>query len=121
MLQPRQHPFPTDELQHLEEPGTDRLARHGHPRRVNQHTGLDGALLGDRPQRRLERVTVERVERGKAGLERVEVIADSACRQMLLDSCGVEIGLKRLEARPTATLCIDCKTLDELRERQVAK
>ncbi|MBW8904534.1 MAG: RNA polymerase-binding protein DksA [Betaproteobacteria bacterium] len=37
------------------------------------------------------------------------------------DSCGVEIGLKRLEARPTATLCIDCKTLDELRERQVAK
>ena len=37
------------------------------------------------------------------------------------DKCGVEIGLKRLEARPTATLCIDCKTLDELRERQVAK
>ena len=37
------------------------------------------------------------------------------------ESCGVEIGLKRLEARPTATLCIDCKTLDEMRERQVAK
>lgn len=37
------------------------------------------------------------------------------------ESCGVEIGLKRLEARPTATLCIDCKTLDEIRERQVAK
>ena len=37
------------------------------------------------------------------------------------DSCGIEIGLKRLEARPTATLCIDCKTLDEQRERQVAK
>jgi RNA polymerase-binding transcription factor len=37
------------------------------------------------------------------------------------ESCGVEIGLKRLEVRPTATLCIDCKTLDELRERQVAK
>ena len=37
------------------------------------------------------------------------------------DKCGVEIGLKRLEARPTATLCIDCKTLDELREKQVAK
>jgi DnaK suppressor protein len=36
-------------------------------------------------------------------------------------SCGVEIGLKRLEARPTATQCIDCKTLDEIRERQVAK
>lgn len=37
------------------------------------------------------------------------------------ESCGVEIGLKRLEARPTATLCIDCKTLDEMREKQVAK
>lgn len=37
------------------------------------------------------------------------------------ESCGIEIGLKRLEARPTATLCIDCKTLDEIRERQVAK
>ena len=37
------------------------------------------------------------------------------------DKCGIEIGLKRLEARPTATLCIDCKTLDELREKQVAK
>lgn len=37
------------------------------------------------------------------------------------ESCGIEIGLKRLEARPTATLCIDCKTLDEMRERQIAK
>ena len=37
------------------------------------------------------------------------------------DSCGVEIGIKRLEARPTATLCIDCKTLDELKEKQMAK
>jgi len=37
------------------------------------------------------------------------------------ESCGVEIGLERLQARPTATLCIDCKTLEEIRERQVAK
>jgi DnaK suppressor protein len=36
------------------------------------------------------------------------------------ENCGAEIGLKRLEARPTATLCIDCKTLDEIREKQVA-
>jgi DnaK suppressor protein len=32
--------------------------------------------------------------------------------------CGVEIGLRRLEARPTATLCIDCKMLDEIKEKQ---
>ncbi len=35
------------------------------------------------------------------------------------DTCGVEIGIRRLEARPTATLCVDCKTLDEIREKQV--
>lgn len=34
------------------------------------------------------------------------------------EECGVEIGIKRLEARPTATLCIDCKTLAEVREKQ---
>jgi DnaK suppressor protein len=37
------------------------------------------------------------------------------------DKCGIEIGIQRLEARPTATLCIDCKTLEELREKQTAK
>jgi len=37
------------------------------------------------------------------------------------DNCGIEIGLARLEARPTATQCIDCKSLDEIREKQMAK
>jgi DnaK suppressor protein len=36
------------------------------------------------------------------------------------ESCGIEIGIRRLEARPTATMCIDCKTLEEIRERQTA-
>jgi len=35
------------------------------------------------------------------------------------ESCGDEIGIKRLEARPTATHCIDCKTLDEIKEKQL--
>ncbi len=35
------------------------------------------------------------------------------------EACGVEIGIRRLEARPTATQCIDCKTLDEIREKQM--
>ncbi len=34
------------------------------------------------------------------------------------ETCGIDIGLRRLEARPTATQCVDCKTLDELREKQ---
>ena len=35
------------------------------------------------------------------------------------EACGIEIGIRRLEARPTASLCIDCKTLDEIREKQM--
>jgi DnaK suppressor protein len=34
------------------------------------------------------------------------------------ESCGAEIGLKRLEVRPTATLCVDCKTVDEIKEHR---
>ncbi|OUV62259.1 MAG: RNA polymerase-binding protein DksA [Gammaproteobacteria bacterium TMED119] len=37
------------------------------------------------------------------------------------ESCGIEIGIRRLEARPTATLCIDCKTLQEIKEKQIYK
>jgi len=33
--------------------------------------------------------------------------------------CGIDIGVRRLEARPTADLCIDCKELDEIKERQM--
>ncbi|AMS15991.1 RNA polymerase-binding protein DksA [Pseudomonas chlororaphis] len=37
------------------------------------------------------------------------------------ESCGVEIGIRRLEARPTADMCVDCKTLAEIKEKQVGK
>ena len=37
------------------------------------------------------------------------------------ESCGIEIGVRRLEARPTATECIDCKTLNEIKEKQYGK
>ena len=33
------------------------------------------------------------------------------------ETCGVEISIRRLEARPTATQCIDCKELDERKEK----
>jgi DnaK suppressor protein len=62
----------------------------------------------DRERRLIKKIneTLARIEAGEYGY---------------CDSCGVEIGLKRLEARPTASLCIDCKTLEEIRERQIAK
>lgn len=37
------------------------------------------------------------------------------------ETCGTEIGIRRLEARPTASLCVDCKSLDEIRERQLGR
>jgi DnaK suppressor protein len=62
----------------------------------------------DRERKLIKKIneTVSRIESGDYGY---------------CDTCGIEIGLKRLEARPTANLCIDCKTLDEMRERQMAK
>ena len=62
----------------------------------------------DRERKLIKKIddALDRIENGEYGL---------------CESCGIEIGLKRLEARPTATLCIDCKTLEELREKQVAK
>ena len=46
-------------------------------------------------------------------LERIKIDDYGYC-----DACGIEIGIQRLEARPTATMCIDCKTLAEIKERQ---
>jgi DnaK suppressor protein len=57
-----------------------------------------------------ERKLIKKIDEA---LERIEGHEYGYC-----EACGVEIGIRRLEARPTATLCIDCKTLDEIRERQ---
>ena len=35
------------------------------------------------------------------------------------DDCGAEIGIRRLEARPTANQCIECKTISEIKEKQI--
>ncbi|NCF18126.1 MAG: RNA polymerase-binding protein DksA [Haliea sp.] len=57
-----------------------------------------------------ERKLIKKID---STMERIEQDDYGFC-----DACGVEIGIKRLEARPTATLCIDCKTLDEIKEKQ---
>lgn len=48
--------------------------------------------------------------------EALRILADGSYGYC--EICGEEIGLRRLEARPTANLCIDCKTLDEIKEKQ---
>ena len=58
-----------------------------------------------------ERKLIKKIEKT---LKRIEDDDFGFC-----DSCGIEIGIKRLEARPTADLCIDCKTMAEIKEKQM--
>jgi DnaK suppressor protein len=58
-----------------------------------------------------ERKLIRKIEKA---IERLEEDDYGYC-----DDCGVEIGIRRLEARPTATQCIDCKTLAEIKEKQI--
>ncbi len=58
-----------------------------------------------------ERKLIKKIEKT---IEQIDAYDYGYC-----DSCGVEIGIRRLEARPTATQCVDCKTLSEIKERQV--
>jgi DnaK suppressor protein len=57
-----------------------------------------------------ERKLIKKIDKT---IEQIEVDDYGFC-----DACGVEIGIKRLEARPTATQCVDCKTLAEIKEKQ---
>ncbi|MDB6096280.1 MAG: dksA [Francisellaceae bacterium] len=57
-----------------------------------------------------ERKLIKKIE---DALEQIESKEYGYC-----ETCGIEIGIRRLEARPTAVLCIDCKTLDEIREKR---
>lgn len=59
-----------------------------------------------------ERKLIKKIERTLQSIEEDEF---GYC-----ETCGIEIGIRRLEARPTADQCIDCKTLSELKEKQLA-
>ena len=77
--------------------------------RASQETDIAIELRNrDRERKLIKKIneTLARIESGDYGF----------CGQ-----CGVEIGIKRREARPTARLGIDCKTVDEMKERQLAK
>lgn len=58
-----------------------------------------------------ERKLIKKIEKTLAKLDDDEF---GYCEQ-----CGIEIGIKRLEARPTANLCVDCKSLAEIKEKQL--
>lgn len=87
----------------------DETANHPDPNdRASQETDMSLELRN----RERERKLIKKIDEA---LGRIDAEDYGYC-----ESCGVEIGVQRLEARPTATLCIDCKTLDEIREKQMA-
>ncbi|WP_343189217.1 RNA polymerase-binding protein DksA [Buchnera aphidicola (Chaitoregma tattakana)] len=59
---------------------------------------------------------IQIIKKIKNTLKKIELNNFGYC-----ESCDVKIGIKRLEARPTATLCIDCKTVSEIRDKQIVK
>ena len=75
--------------------------------RASQETDMSLELRSRDRERKLIKKIDEAIQRMDAG------------EYGYCEVCGVEIGLERLDARPTAELCIDCKTLDELREKQM--
>ena len=92
------------------------------------HTMQDEATVFADPNDRASQETDMAIELRNRDRERklIKKIEETVARidgddYGFCDKCGVEIGIKRLEARPTATLCIDCKTLEELKEKQMAK
>ena len=86
----------------------DETANHPDPNdRASQETDMSLELRS----RDRERKLIKKIEEATAKIDTNDY---GYC-----ETCGVEIGVQRLEARPTATLCIDCKTLDEIRENQM--
>jgi len=81
------------------------------PPDMNDRASLETDMSLELRSRDRERKLIKKIDEAVTRLERGEY---GYC-----DECGVEIGVERLEARPTAELCIDCKTLGEIREKQM--
>ena len=91
-------------MHHMQTEGSTQLADPADRATQEEEFSLE-LRARDRERKLIRKInkTLERIEQGDYGY---------------CDSCGIEIGIRRLEARPTATLCIDCKTLDEIKEKQ---
>ncbi len=97
--------------------GVDRTVSHMKEEAINYPDPNDRATQEEDFRLELRARDRERkfLKRVEEGLELINTKEYGFC-----EVCGVEIGLRRLEARPTATLCVDCKALEEIRERQKA-
>lgn len=91
-------------VNHMKEEGA------AYPDPIDQASQAEGVYLELRTRDR-ERKLLKKIEQA---LDKMEKNEYGYC-----EDCGAEIGIRRLEARPTAVKCIDCKTFEEIRERKV--
>ena len=75
---------------------------------INDRATLEGEFALERRARDRERKLISKIEKT---LHIIELGDYGYCK-----TCGAEISLVRLEARPTADECIDCKTIAERKE-----
>ena len=91
---------------HLKEEASnyaDPVDRFVQPKKKSSQLNYELVIVNASSSKKIEK-TLELIERNDFGY---------------CESCGIEIGIRRLEARPTADLCIDCKSLAEIREKQM--
>ena len=75
---------------------------------VNDRATLEEEFSLELRTRDRERKLIDKIDKT---LHKVDIGEYGYCK-----TCGIEISLKRLEARPTADQCIDCKTVAEKKE-----
>lgn len=76
--------------------------------------------LGDQATAEIDRNFMLRLKgREQKLLKKIEEALDRIEHGVfgICDKCGQEINIKRLEARPVTTMCIECKTLQEEEEK----
>jgi len=76
--------------------------------------------LGDQATAEIDRNCMLRLKgRERKLLKKIEEAIERIQQGVfgICDKCGLEINIKRLEARPVTTMCIECKTLQEEEEK----
>jgi DnaK suppressor protein len=76
--------------------------------------------LGDQATAEIERNFMLRLKgRERKLLKKIDEAIERINQKTfgICDKCGLDINIKRLEARPVTTMCIDCKTLQEEEEK----
>ena len=98
-----------DVISDVEQTLADMTSQNGNVPDPNDRATIESDRSFELRLRTRERKLLDKVDEAIA---RIEEGTYGIC-----DECGKEIRIKRLEARPVAKFCIDCKTKQEQREK----